>query len=281
MLTQNHVLYATSRFHHWSGVGALSLKSFTHGHADYAVGAGRYRVDVQSYLVLNHGQDYTVTVETETATTSFCLFFAPGLAEEVLAGLTTPPGRLLDDPAIAGPPITFFEQLYRHDDLVSPYLFAVRDHYPQHQGDDLWLQERCHGLMARLLQVQDQVWQQVASVPAMRAATREELYRRLRRAYDFIAASYDQPITLEAMARVAALSPNHFLRTFRRLFHQTPHQVLTAQRLAQAQHLLRTTDDSVTTICFAVGFESVGSFSWLFHRRFGCSPQQFRRQSHP
>jgi AraC family transcriptional regulator len=278
MNPHNTVLYARSRFHHWTGVGALSLKSFPHGHADYAVGAGRYRVDEHSYLVLNHGQEYTVTVDTAQATTSFCLFFAPGFAEGVYAALTTPAGRLLDDPAAVGPPITFFEQIYRHDDLVSPLLFQVRDQYPLHQGDRLWLDEGLHGVMAGLLQAQDQVWRQVEGLPAVRAATREELYRRLRQAYDFIAASYDQPITLEEMARVACLSPNHFLRTFQQLFHQTPHQFLTAQRLYHAQRLLRTTDDSVTAICLAVGFTSVSSFSWRFRRYFGCSPQQFRRQ---
>nr|HMN29725.1 helix-turn-helix transcriptional regulator [Caldilineaceae bacterium] len=93
----------------------------------------------------------------------------------------------------------------------------------------------------------------------------------------FIAAAYDEPLTLAMIASVANLSPNHLLRTFKQLFQQTPHQCLVERRLERAQQLLRQSDHSVTEICFAVGFESLGSFSWLFRRRFGRSPEQFRR----
>jgi AraC-like DNA-binding protein len=41
--------------------------------------------------------------------------------------------------------------------------------------------------------------------------------------------------------------------------------------------LLAHTGDDVTAICFAVGFESLGSFSWLFRKRFGVSPRSFRQ----
>jgi transcriptional regulator GlxA family with amidase domain len=44
------------------------------------------------------------------------------------------------------------------------------------------------------------------------------------------------------MARAACLSPNHFLRSFKKAFHQTPHQYLTARRLERARALLRQTD---------------------------------------
>ncbi len=116
----------------------------------------------------------------------------------------------------------------------------------------------------------------IEALPALRVATREELYRRLHNARDYIAATYHQPITLDEIARVACLSPTHFLRTFKQLFRQTPHQYLTAQRLRQAQKRLLTTDQSITEICYAVGFESVGSFSWLFRRHTGHSPAHYR-----
>jgi AraC-like DNA-binding protein len=55
-------------------------------------------------------------------------------------------------------------------------------------------------------------------------------------------------------------------------------QFLQERRLAAARRLLLTTDEPVTRICFAAGFESLGSFSWLFRRRFGLSPRQFRQE---
>src|SRR5262249_18303332 len=104
------------------------------------------------------------------------------------------------------------------------------------------------------------------------------LYRRLHRAKEFIAASFDEPITLDQMAKVACLSTNHFLRTFQQAFHQTPHQFLTHRRIEHAQRLLLQTDLPVTEICFSVGFESLALLSPLFRRRLGLSPDKFRRK---
>jgi len=58
-------------------------------------------------------------------------------------------------------------------------------------------------------------------------------------------------------------------------------QFLQARRLAVAQKLLATTEEDVTQIALAVGFESLGSFSWLFRRRFGVSPRGFRSGERP
>ncbi|HVN06542.1 MAG TPA: helix-turn-helix domain-containing protein [Bryobacteraceae bacterium] len=90
------------------------------------------------------------------------------------------------------------------------------------------------------------VWQQVRieadSFRRMRAATRLELYRRLHRGRDFLASSFEQPLTVSEVARC----------------------------------LLAGTGEAITTICFAVGFESLGSFSWRFRKRLGISPSAYR-----
>jgi AraC-like DNA-binding protein len=106
----------------------------------------------------------------------------------------------------------------------------------------------------------------------------DELYRRLCRARDFIAAHHETPLTLPEMARHAALSKYHFLRSFRRAFDETPHEFLTRVRLERAQRLLALGDASVTEICFDVGFSSLGSFSSLFTRAIGRPPSRYRRE---
>ncbi|MEL6180588.1 MAG: AraC family transcriptional regulator, partial [Myxococcota bacterium] len=99
---------------------------------------------------------------------------------------------------------------------------------------------------------------------------------RLLRAKAFIDAHYQHPLNLDRVARCALMSRYHFLRSFRRAFGQTPHQYLTTQRLGQARKLLRETDRSITSICFEVGFQSLGSFSSLFHRHIGHPPSRYR-----
>lgn len=92
---------------------------------------------------------------------------------------------------------------------------------------------------------------------------------------------YDKPITIQQLSREAALSPYHFIRLFRRIYKQTPHQYLVQQRIAKAKELLRTTDLSVTDICAEVGFESLGSFSTLFRKAAGISPSAYRASCNP
>lgn len=93
--------------------------------------------------------------------------------------------------------------------------------------------------------------------------------------------SYDTSITIEDMSREVALSPFYLIRSFRRAYKQTPHQYLVERRIARAKELLRNSDLSITEICAAVGFESLGSFSTLFRKAAGVSPRAYRIRSQP
>jgi AraC-like DNA-binding protein len=270
------ILRAQSRQHGWSGVGALSIKTFRGGRAYYKTGSSHHAVDDDVYLLLNQGQSYTVAIDAPMPVESFCIFFADGLAEQVRHSLSGSNAQLLDAPQPATAPLAFFDRTYRHDDLVSPALRQLRAlaAYPYEQS---WLDEQLHSLMARLLQAHSRVLREVERLPAARPATRLELYRRLHLARDYIDACYAGPLTLADLAGTAGLSPNHLLRTFRQLFQTTPYEYITARRLALARRLLAETERPISEICLAVGFESLGSFSWLFRRKVGVAPSEYRR----
>lgn len=272
------LLHGKVQGYEWEGVGALSLKSFYSGQALYRVETGAHLVDDRCYLLLNHDQPYALSVAPERPIESFCIFFAPGFAEDVARSLITSSDRLLDDPDLLAPQVHFFERTYPHDEPVSPPLFRLRELARKQPLDPVRLHEELSTLMEPLLQVHQQTWREAEQLPAIKRSTREELYRRLVRARDYAAALCASPLTLTELAQVACLSPNHFLRTFQAAFHQTPHQFLTARRLEMAQYLLRSTNQSVTEICFAVGFLSLGSFSALFRQKVGLSPEAYRRQ---
>jgi AraC-like DNA-binding protein len=101
---------------------------------------------------------------------------------------------------------------------------------------------------------------------------------RLCRARDFIRFYHPDEVRLEDAAAEAALSSWHFLRLFREMFQETPHEFLTRIRVERAKQLLALGDRSVTDICFDVGFSSLGSFSTLFKKHVGASPAAFRRR---
>jgi AraC-like DNA-binding protein len=104
----------------------------------------------------------------------------------------------------------------------------------------------------------------------------EDLYRRLSRARRLIDSSFDSPLNLDAISSEACFSRYHFIRLFKRVFNRTPHQYLTEKRIERAKELLASSHLSVTDVCFEVGFQSLGSFSTLFHKRVGASPLIYR-----
>jgi AraC-like DNA-binding protein len=275
-----YILHEQAQSYHGAGVGLLSIKSFYNGEAHYAIGSRRFVVGDSSYFILNNGQHYDIQIDSDRLIESFCLFFAPGFADDVQHSLGSATDRLLTEPQsprVSSP--AFFERSYPHDNTVSPALMRLRSALAHGHLDQSWLIEQFHLIMQRLLHTQANIYQEIDAIPAMRAATREELYRRIHYAREYAAALFTTPITLDDMARVAGLSPNHLLRTFKQVFDQTPYQYIVAKRVAYAHDLLRSTDQGVTDICFAVGFASLGAFSWWFRQRVGVSPSSYRCQN--
>jgi AraC-like DNA-binding protein len=106
-----------------------------------------------------------------------------------------------------------------------------------------------------------------------------ETLERLDRAREFIDHCYDHPLSLDQISAKACFSRYHFLRLFRQAFNKTPHQYLIERRIEKAKELLRTDDVRVTDVCFEVGFQSLGSFSSLFHKADGHAPITYREKA--
>jgi AraC-like DNA-binding protein len=101
--------------------------------------------------------------------------------------------------------------------------------------------------------------------------------RRAALAALFIDEHADQALALEDVARVAGVSPFHFLRVFARALGVTPHQYLVRSRLRRAARLLADDSRSVTDVALDAGFGDVSNFVRTFHRAAGVSPTAFRR----
>jgi AraC-like DNA-binding protein len=100
--------------------------------------------------------------------------------------------------------------------------------------------------------------------------------RRITRALRHIEAHCEEALSLDALARQAAMSPYHFLRTFRLLVGMTPHQYVLRTRLHRAALLLRRTDQPVAGIAFDCGFGDLSTFNRRFRRVMGASPGAYR-----
>ncbi|MEZ5087297.1 MAG: helix-turn-helix transcriptional regulator [Tessaracoccus sp.] len=92
---------------------------------------------------------------------------------------------------------------------------------------------------------------------------------------------YAEPLDVESLARSVHMSAGHFSRQFRRAYGESPYQYLMTRRIERAMTLLRRGDLSITEICFAVGCQSLGTFSTRFTELVGVSPRIYREQGAP
>jgi transcriptional regulator GlxA family with amidase domain len=77
------------------------------------------------------------------------------------------------------------------------------------------------------------------------------------------------------------MSAGHLSRQFRLAYGESPHAYLMTRRIERAMALLRSSDLSVTEICFAVGCASLGTFSTRFTELVGVPPSAYRRRAAP
>ena len=92
----------------------------------------------------------------------------------------------------------------------------------------------------------------------------------------YMAAHSAAPHSITGLARMAKLSPFHFLRSFKATTGVTPHQWLLRARLRAAAEKLAVTRTPVTEIALDVGFEDLSNFTRTFRVEFGASPRQYR-----
>lgn len=103
-----------------------------------------------------------------------------------------------------------------------------------------------------------------------------DTYQRIVAAKVYIDENYPDSIDLDQISKQAFLSRFHFHRLFTQIYKKTPHQYLTATRLEAAKILLAKEGISITDVCNQIGYESLNSFSTLFRKQSGASPQYYR-----
>lgn len=92
----------------------------------------------------------------------------------------------------------------------------------------------------------------------------------------FIQNNYVQKLRIQDIAEAGNVSRTKCCQIFKKYFHSSPIEYLNTYRLAESCKLLVKSDQSITEIALACGFNSSSYFAEIFREKKGCSPREYK-----
>ena len=111
--------------------------------------------------------------------------------------------------------------------------------------------------------------------PARGGLARWQIDRIKRHIDDHI----EHPIHVAELAGLAKLSSGYFSNAFKTSLGETPHAYVISRRLAQAKHLMRSSDKPLCEIAMDCGFSDQAHMCRQFRKGTGTSPNAWRRDN--
>ena len=163
--------------------------------------------------------------------------------------------------------------LCRENEADQALLDLMRQAWQANVDDAPGFELRTHAALAELL---FGIGQRAIESPAEGTLPNQREETRIKQMLDFIHGAYAEALTLDEIAKSAAISGSEAMRCFRRALKTTPNQYLIQYRLQRAAQLLRETRLSAAEIGDQCGFPSPSYFTKRFRERYGVTPSDWR-----
>lgn len=264
--------YAEDIIRHWKFRSPISIKFCLEHSIPYMIDNHRIIVPPGGYFVANDGLEMEC-LPCRPGAKALIVFFTRELIADVKHNRCSGEKMLLDNPYPDTGSVNFFQHVYRYPNPLSAQLLilAKRMAGSGTSANDL-PPDIFYNLAENLFSLQADISRQIGRVNARRSITREELFRRVLRAKEFMQDNWHKDLTLNDVSRFACLSPYHFHRSFREAFRQPPMRWFRQLKLKKAKEMLASKQMTVTQAALDCGFSDVFSFSKAFKRELGVNP---------
>ncbi len=117
--------------------------------------------------------------------------------------------------------------------------------------------------------------------PPLQADGKQQYYdtyqkELMGRIHDYILENFEQPITIQQLAREFQISPTRLKEGFRQIYGKPVHAYLQQYRLQKSAQLLCTTTESVLSVANRVGYAGTSRFNAAFREMYGMTPTEYR-----
>lgn len=281
---RNKVLHSlTTRFARDESDSGLSIKYVVQGEERFKIGQQWHRITDGRFLVVNEHQSFLCRVEAPRPVEGLCIYLDPATAYSISYSMQAGHDRLLEEGADFETPdqVYFLEKIYGLcENSLGCFLQSVvpmlRDAEGRAQldGETFFLR-----LAEELAKTQVEVDLLLGRLAHERKATREEIFRRISIARQYIDAHYLKDLCLDELSSAAAFSKYHFLRCFKQVYGLSPYQYVLKLRLENACSQLRLGRRSLSEIAEETGFGDRRAFNKAFRKAYGINPMEYRASS--
>lgn len=258
----------------------FSIRALSKGYQYYQIKNRVHILNNENFLVINEGEVFENHIDTYGRAEGMVVAFNTNFLKSYFHELNHSSAQLLANPvgtAIVG--FSFSENTYAKTAKLDVILKAINHSMDLGIKTPIHYQQHFVNLLDELTGIESGISYQIELIKATKKSTREELYRRLSAAKDFMDAHLNEDLTLQKIAQHSCLSPFHFLRTFAAFFHITPYQYLLAQRLKKAHYLILQGQLCISEVMDLCGFENKRSFQRAFAKAYTLTPCELLKKT--
>lgn len=242
----------------------------TEGHATVTMGEQTYKLSPDNMYIIP-----AFTRHSDACTSRFCHYYAhiyeEATSEESLIGRYDFPFE------IAGHPLdrTLFEALCKHNSSMAlkapdPRIYdnktSLIDCVRLNRERPVWDRLESMGIIYQLLGrfVKEAVPKYDSKDP------------RVREAISLMNSSRGNATTVGNLSRAVRMTPDHFIRLFKKEVGCTPAQFAIERKMTQAMLILASEPMMIKEVAYTLGYDNLSYFSRLFRRHTGLTPKAYR-----
>ncbi len=160
--------------------------------------------------------------------------------------------------------------IYRNNEITDKIHEILTEIETDYNSPDQYSIDYIQGLMNNLFILIARYPNEVSDISAKN--------EYIENAVNYIRKNFASRITLNDVAEVCAITPEHMSRIFKKETGFGFAEYLTFVRLQHAEYLIKTKKMSITEISHRCGFEDSNYFSYIFKKKYGISPREMKKQ---
>ncbi len=276
---RNKVIHTTlKQFEKYEPDSGLSMKFCLDGKEHYRMNGSQHEVTSGKFLLVNRRRDLHCWIDSEKAVEGICYYVDEEIVKDVIQTMNrnidsslVSPFHRMDSAGGEFREIVLTARRSLLGNFLADSAIVIRRDSSIPGGSDFF-----YRLAEILVAENHRISAQVNGIEAEKKSTREELFRRVTKAREWIEDCQLSQVTISELARECCLSEYHLHRTFRQVFGISPHQYLISCRIETAKILLQKENLRVLDVAHQTGFSDIHTFSKTFRKKTGVAPGKWR-----